>query len=143
MASSEGSASWVLVEVFIPMLLIWGEYAFGFLRRLRFQLDDGSAAPISSDKQRRHGTRRHAVLHSGHRRGGSGIHDVLGRFERCVDPPLPAGNCRGRRERQGENERPPKSVEKHTRSGEHTSELQSHLKLLCPLFLLKKKKTKT
>src|SRR6266436_4858828 len=114
MASSERSASWVLVEVFvIPMLLIWVEYAFCFLRRLRFQLDDGSAAPISSDKQRRHGTRRHAVLHSGHRWGGSGVHDVLGRFERCVDPPLPAVYCRGRRERQVEIERLPIAIENH------------------------------
>src|SRR5208283_80816 len=57
--------------------------------------------------------RRDSVLYSGHRGGGRSIHDVHGPFKRCVDPPLPAGDCRARRQRQFEIERLPISVEHH------------------------------
>src|SRR5260370_22976783 len=53
--------------------------------------------------------------------------------------PLPSGRSRGRKK----HVRPPGACASTRRSEEHTSELQSHLNLVCRLLLEKKKNTKS
>src|SRR5207237_9738390 len=110
--------------------------------------------PLQAARRTLRALRPRCLVHSQHRattsRSSPSLHDALpiciGQAERAteIDPQFAyAITAAAMLRRAG----PPKiadpsSVPQHGRSEEHTSELQSHLNLVCRLLLEKKKKTK-
>src|SRR3989449_4513035 len=72
-------------------------------------------------------------------RGARGLGPALRRRDRAREADPRAGGARRRLERRGGRAPRRERPGRRCRSGEHTSELQSRLHLVCPLLLGKKK----